>query len=96
MKEYRSICQSRGIHFLKEKFALIENSLTDSKTFWENWKNRSEMPSTLSKSNIGGKIWYEHFSKLHTETKNKTVPNTPIDIMYSSNVLDLNDPFTYK
>ena len=52
IKEYRSICHSRRFNFWKEKFALIENSLTDSKQFWENWKNCSETPSTRSKSTI--------------------------------------------
>ena len=36
----------------------------------------------------------QNLSKLHTETKYKTVLNTPIDTRYSSNVLGLNAPFT--
>ena len=90
MKDFRRKCQTKRFSFWKEKLEIIENSLTNSKLFWENWKKCSETIAPKLKSNIKGKQWFEHFSKLHNETGIKQI--TQINDNVTPNIL--NDPFT--
>ena len=92
MREFKRTCQSKRYRFWKDKFELIENSLKDSKAFWENWKKCSETPSSQIKSKITGTEWFTHFSKLHTENTHKNVPNALTNGVLLSN--SLNEPFT--
>ena len=97
LKEYKRKCKSKRYNFWQSNFNDIENSLGDSKTFWRKWKNASEHYSNTKVPDITGQQWYDHFSKLHTETREGNDLNfrrEGVDKVYQD--LGINEPFTEK
>ena len=67
LKEYKRNCKTKRFHFWQNKFRDIENSLCDTKLFWDKWKTFSETDVNRKEPEINGEEWYKHFSNLHTE-----------------------------
>ena len=68
LKELKSACKSKRFYFWQNKFDEIENSLYDSKGFWNKCKNASEYNAPDRQPDITGTQLFNHFSNLHTGT----------------------------
>ena len=93
LREYKSKCKSKRYNFWQNKFNILENSLTNSKKFWENMKTTTEIKMDQPESKISGKKWFDHFSKLHTEKGDKPTPRIEIEDNGEFNT-ELNKPFS--
>ena len=94
LSEYKKKCKSKRNAFWQNKLAEIENSLGESKSFWEKWKNANEVYSSINKPEITGDEWEKHFSTLHTETRDEK--NSEFDKVIGKMHHDpgINSPFT--
>ena len=92
MKEFKRECKSKRFYFWKDKFEGMEQFLTNSKAFWENWKKCSENTSNKIQNNIGVEQWFKYFSNLHNEKGQNQLPSILNNINPTSD--PLNEPFT--
>ena len=92
LKQFRKNCKNKRYHFWQKQFNELEDTLKDSKSFWNKWKQSTDKYPTKPKIDISGENWYNHFHNLHTEKMINLSPTTftnhhePCDI--------LNAPFT--
>ena len=92
LKQFKNNCKNKRYHFWQKQFNELEDSLKDSKSFWNKWKQSTDKYPTKPKIDISGENWYNHFHNLHTEKMINLSPTTftnhhePCDI--------LNAPFT--
>ena len=90
LKQYKQCCHKKRNQFWHNNFKKMEESLGNSKQFWDTWKNCSESYSEEPNSSISGDLWVKHFSLLHTEKRN-------LEVTENNNLgtdEDLNTPFT--
>ena len=96
LKEYKKKCRSKRFLFWQTKFKEIENSLGDSRMFWEKWKNASEEGPVSNKPEIVGKEWYNHFFNLHTEKREGRIDESGYQGDKINQRSEINEPFSKK
>ena len=96
LKEYKKTCKSKKYFFLQDSLHDIESSLSDSKSFWEKWKNFGENDTVKQDMKIPGEQLYNYFSKLHKETSNDDIENSELLPENIKNEENLNKPFSKK
>ena len=96
LKELKTKCRKKRFDFWQNKFQDINDSLNNSKDFWNKWKNASEEFKSSETSSIKGEAWYNHFNGLHTQSCSHQIipellPPHPQNDVY---IDELNKPFT--
>ena len=98
LREFKKTCRSKRYFFIEDSLSDIENSLSDSKGFWNKWKSFSEIDGDKSSIDIPGEQLFSYYSQLHEETREsdqETVRVAPIPNRIT-NLDCLNSPFSKK
>ena len=64
-----------------KKFDNVDKALSDNEELWKKFKNFSEnrMPKSTVSEQVSAKNWKNHFEKLHSETRDQSIPSQKIN-----------------